>query len=775
MNPTPALIASLTITPMILPAVAETPLWHFEFVNGRPVKLVWQTEPGKSYNLRESGGLQQWAQVPGFPKLAGGTQMEHAFTPAERGFFDISTVNAGGGWQRASVPPLEAGAYFEFTCIEALGTTHLWAAGSVKPGSDAAVVRSADGGQTWALAHRAAGSGFFGELQMVTPLNGYAAGSGLLRTFDGGTTWQPDEGNQPDPPGTLHPVGPVQYVYGMAVVDAEHVWTGGWDGAGAGVIYHRVPGRPQPDPLNPNPNTPWWLEWGGSNRAIYGMGAANSLVAWAVGFAGIIWKTEDGQNWGPQTSNTGVALQDVTAIDASTAWAVGDGGTILKTADGGATWTPQTSGTGLNLHRIAAVDSDTAWTVGDGGVILYTNNGGTTWTRQFSGTAEPLFGVAAVNATTAWAAGSGGALLRTNDAGAGAWPAPVITAATPAVVGVESNPAMTVTLTGSGFRGGDLRVFFGETPAETLTWISETTVRAAFASPVMGTLDITVRNEDGQQATLPRAVTALPPPVVTGFSPLHAPAAGGYQITVSGYQLQSVSRAVFYGPGIEESLPVTVMDSARVLITVPASASRETAAGSIVLETAENQSSAAGDFQFTPAGGPSFAVSSFTPNTAAAFTVFTFTVDGAGFTPETTVELCDRNVIITSRSATRLTGQAFGDSAGRCRVVVANSGTDFVFINDAFLLTRSPLPVINSLSAAAGPGSGGVSVTITGTGFEDGDTVTFDGYPAAITSRSATSLTVTTPPHPAGTVSVFVMTPDLERSAAVRNLAYSFQ
>jgi photosystem II stability/assembly factor-like uncharacterized protein len=553
-------------------------------------------------------------------------------------------------------------------------------------------------------------------------------------------------------------------------VDENHVWLAGWDGAGAGVIHHRVPERP----ANPTPGSKWWLEWAVGSRAMYGVSAVNQNTAWAVGYAGFIWKTNDGQGWGPQTSNTGVALNDVDAVDDNTVFTVGDGGTILKTTDGGATWLPQSSGTTENLRRIAAVNAGTAWVVGEGGIILHTTDGGTTWRRQFSGTTATLMGVAATDANTAWVGGEG-LLMRTTDGGAGAWAAPTVTGVSPGIVGASSWPPVIVTISGSGFRGGNLGVLFGTTPSGGVTVINESTLQAVAPGGFSGTHSVTVINEDGQQGTLPRAVTFLPPPVITRYSPLHAPAAGGYQITVDGYNLQSVNSATFSISGSPESFPVTVVDPTRVLITVPASATRPADTPSFYIETSEHQSASAGDFQFDPAGGAAFAVGSLSPASAPAFTTFTVTVTGTGFTAGTTLELCGRNVNITSRSPTQLIGQVNGNTPGLCRLGVVNGETDYLYIDPAFLLTSSPVPAITQLSTATGPASGGNSVIITGTGFQATDTVAFGGYEAGITSRSATSLVVTVPPHAPGTVSVFVMTEDLERSAAVLPASYTYQ
>ena len=66
-----------------------------------------------------------------------------------------------------------------------------------------------------------------------------------------------------------------------------------------------------------------------------------------------------------------------------------------------------------------------------------------------------------------------------------------------------------------------------------------------------------------------------------------------------------------------------------------------------------------------------------------------------------------------------------------------------------------PPPTVASISPSSGPVSGGTKVTITGTNLE-GSTVDFGTSSAAVTSTSDSSLTVTTPPHPLGPVTVTV-------------------
>jgi hypothetical protein len=332
---------------------------------------------------------------------------------------------------------------------------------------------------------------------------------------------------------------------------------------------------------------------------------------------------------------------------------------------------------------------------------------------------------------------------------------------------------MTVTVTGAGFRGGNLRASFGSTPASLVTWVNESTLFVTADWGPVGTFDLTVANEDGQSATLPRAVTFLPWPVLARFAPWHGPAAGGYQITVDGFNLQTVNRAEFYiNGGDPEKLGVSVTDSTRVVVTVPASATRPTGQAMLILTTAQNQSVSAEDFLLDAAGGPTFAVESIMPRSGALFT--TVTVTGVGFSTNATLEICDRNVTITSRSSTQLVGNVSSSYPGLGSLEVVNDETNYHTVNPAFLLLSSSPPTLVQVVPNSGPSAGGTSVTITGTGFLSTDTVTFDGYPGQVTSRTTTSMVVTIPPHAPGTVSVFVMSEGLERGAAALPAAFTY-
>lgn len=67
-------------------------------------------------------------------------------------------------------------------------------------------------------------------------------------------------------------------------------------------------------------------------------------------------------------------------------------------------------------------------------------------------------------------------------------------------------------------------------------------------------------------------------------------------------------------------------------------------------------------------------------------------------------------------------------------------------------------PSIATVGPASGPMTGSQSVTITGTNLSGAISVTFGGVAGIITGNTGTSITVTTPAHPAGSVDVVVTT-----------------
>jgi formylglycine-generating enzyme len=75
-----------------VPTLGQGTRWYFELADGVPNTLVWQTGPGRSYDLWYSADVSvPFTHVDGFPQAGTGVGMKHPFTAGERGFFKITS------------------------------------------------------------------------------------------------------------------------------------------------------------------------------------------------------------------------------------------------------------------------------------------------------------------------------------------------------------------------------------------------------------------------------------------------------------------------------------------------------------------------------------------------------------------------------------------------------------------------------------------------------------------------------------------------------------
>ena len=99
----------------------------------------------------------------------------------------------------------------------------------------------------------------------------------------------------------------------------------------------------------------------------------------AVGAAGKIITSQNGNTWVSQTSGVTNVLRDIIYNDDYDAFiAVGTGGKILKSTDSGVTWTELEGGTSKTLASITWSEGRTIINGADGYVLL-SDDGGTTW------------------------------------------------------------------------------------------------------------------------------------------------------------------------------------------------------------------------------------------------------------------------------------------------------------------------------------------------------------------------------------------------------------
>lgn len=175
---------------------------------------------------------------------------------------------------------------------------------------------------------------------------------------------------------------------------------------------------------------------------------------------------------------------------------------------------------------------------------------------------------------------------------------------------------------------------------------------------------------------------------------------------------------------------------------------------------------------FPLAGAPTVSLVSPAQGTPSGGTSVTIT--GTNFQNGATVRFGDTAAAsVTFNSANQLTATTPAHAAGAVAVTVTNPGSSgYAVLANGFTFVTQP-PAVSHLSPLSGPVAGGTTVTIHGTGFQNGATVTFGGTPVAATFNGPTQLTVTSPAHATGAVSVVVTNPDTQNVTKTNAFFYA--
>lgn len=132
-----------------------------------------------------------------------------------------------------------------------------------------------------------------------------------------------------------------------------------------------------------------------------------------VGTAGTILTTEnDGDSWKQRVLPDGARtkLKSVFFIDRLTGWTGGESGRIYYSDNGGRSWRPQISGTAEAINDLYFRNAQEGIAVSDKGIILHTTNAGDNWKIEVSDTANRLEKVFLIG-DRAFAVGFGGTIL----------------------------------------------------------------------------------------------------------------------------------------------------------------------------------------------------------------------------------------------------------------------------------------------------------------------------------------------------------------------------
>ncbi len=315
-----------------------------------------------------------WTPVtPGYGKYYQGID----FLDAQNGWLVgedqvvLRTSDGGATWAQQYVDTRN----YALHAVQMWNDTRGWAVGNggASSGSGSAILATSDG-RTWAPQAEPPYIGVLKDLCFVSSTEGWAVGSSshVIHTTSGGSTWTESHAGVPDG------VDDVDF-NGVDFADAQHGWAVGED------FYQQPQGT-------------WWA-------SVYA--TSNGGASWSFSLPG-------------RTAIAG-RFNDVDVFPPGGLWAVGedttraygDRGMIWYSTTGGATWVRQTlppdSDTLAAVHFVSAT---TGWAVGQD-TILLTENGGATWVREDSDRYDGDFtGVDAIDTTTAWASAFGDKVMR---------------------------------------------------------------------------------------------------------------------------------------------------------------------------------------------------------------------------------------------------------------------------------------------------------------------------------------------------------------------------
>jgi photosystem II stability/assembly factor-like uncharacterized protein len=302
-----------------------------------------------------------------------------------------STADAGATWTVACLPEYVFGAVLAL----AIRGQRAWAAGI--PRTDGSnnespfILRSTDGGQVWRHAELPPGATGFKDIAFPDDEHGWAVGQRpqtnqvdygpqygggalLLRSRDGGRTWEMAEEFDPDVAGGLNR---------LSFPDADHGWAAGQTRSNTPALLATSDGgetwRPRAVPADV--------------REIHDVFFVDETHGWitaALGelssaMTGILSTSDGGATWGTQWSAAKTPVTALTFVDADHGWVAANpeaGGTVMATTDGGATWTA-TLTPGWALGTISFADARHGWVAGrQGGEVYATSDGGATWRRR---------------------------------------------------------------------------------------------------------------------------------------------------------------------------------------------------------------------------------------------------------------------------------------------------------------------------------------------------------------------------------------------------------
>jgi len=267
----------------------------------------------------------------------------------------LYTDDGGQRWKRVNSPTNES-----LLSVDFVDSVKGWAVGD-----HGCIIYTTNGGISWELCPAPANTALI-KVDFINMDIGWIIGSQVLRTTDGGNSWEELE------------IGAEDWIFmDGAFINEDTAWVIGWIQTGeerGPVLLHTADG-----------GRTWSRQKVPVSEPLTTVDFIDSQKGWLAGDEGIILHTDDGgDNWKIQRGpiDEFEIFTDIDFINAKEGWAVGWRGVILHTQDGGNTWIYQNSKTKSILTEVKFVDSERGWIVGPTGFILFTKDGGMNWFSQ---------------------------------------------------------------------------------------------------------------------------------------------------------------------------------------------------------------------------------------------------------------------------------------------------------------------------------------------------------------------------------------------------------
>ena len=259
-----------------------------------------------------------------------------------------------------------------------------WAVGDISP-QGGPVLKTTDGGATW---QPIAGiTEVFSAIQFVTPMRGWMAGYAgrIERSDDGGKSWRTQRYERAG-----------EVLNSLYFVDSER----GYAAGGHGLFCRTTNGGDTWETVATKRVEDFWT-----------VRFQTPEHGWIVGEDGLILETADGgTSWTQKKSGTTKALLGLAISSSGAVVVVGQGGTILR-SEAGSEWTAVVSGTTAALNAVAVAEN-TFRAVGTSGTTLVSRDGGKSWTAETPVSSRHLLAIALLNPERGVAVGRLGAIQR---------------------------------------------------------------------------------------------------------------------------------------------------------------------------------------------------------------------------------------------------------------------------------------------------------------------------------------------------------------------------